>query len=111
MTLHRNLTCTWQSPQAGAGLLLLAGELDYGSGDVLLSAVAQWLEATAEVRELRIDCAALRFCDSWGLSVFLTIHREVTSRGARLSLENRNDSLNRLLARTNTLNHLTGPAG
>ncbi|TDQ00716.1 STAS domain-containing protein [Labedaea rhizosphaerae] len=108
MTDHRSLTCTWHSPHTEAGRLRLDGELDYGSGDVLLSAVGQWLSATAEVRELRIDCAELRFCDSWGLSVLLTVHRLVTSRGARLSLDNRNDALDRLLTRTNTLDHLTG---
>ena len=109
MSPQRKLTCTWRDgPHADAGLLHLDGELDYDSGDILLGAVGQWLEATAEVRELRVDCTELRFCDSWGLSVLLTIHRRVTARGASLSLDNRNDALNRLLARTNTLDHLTG---
>jgi anti-anti-sigma factor len=108
MTAHQSLTCTWRSTGGSAGVLDLDGELDYDSGDVLLTAVARWLDETSDIQSLLIDCTALGFCDSWGLSVLLTIHRQVTSRGASLTLDNRNDALDRLLARTNTLDHLTG---
>jgi anti-anti-sigma factor len=105
---RRPLTFGWSTPDPGTGLFRLDGDLDFDSGDALLAAVTDQLAASAGLRDLRLDCAKVRFCDSWGLSVLLMIHRRVQAAGACLHLDNRQASLERLLDRTNTLVHLTG---
>ena len=63
------------------------------------------------LRELRIDCAGIGYCDSYGLSSLLMIRRRTRAAGVELHLDNRVGALERLLRVTNTLEHLTGADG
>jgi anti-anti-sigma factor len=60
------------------------------------------------VREVRLDCGGISFCDSSGLSTLLLVHRAVTGAGGRLYLDNRPRALERLLALTGMTAYLTG---
>jgi anti-anti-sigma factor len=82
--------------------LRVTGELDYDTYDELLRYAERYLAAHPDLRDLRIDCADLRFCDSMGLSCLLTVHRRTTEYGMRLHLDNAPPFLERLLATTRT---------
>ncbi|GAA2986016.1 STAS domain-containing protein [Streptomyces fulvorobeus] len=77
--------------------LHLAGDLDYDTGDTLVQEADRCLTDHPHLRELRLDCAHLCFCDSVGISSLLTIHRRTTARTVRLRLENSPPFLQRLL--------------
>jgi anti-anti-sigma factor len=102
------LTCTWTSPAPETAHVAIAGELEYETATSLLQLVEARLREALGVREVRIDCAAIAFCDSSGLSALLRVHQLVTSTGRRLHLDNRRPSLDRLLVLTGTFAHLTG---
>lgn len=72
---------------SGEGIVVAAsGELDMLTGpllqDALLPAVADALPGT----DVRVDLAALTFCDSSGLAVLMQAGLEARTRGARLVL-------------------------
>jgi anti-anti-sigma factor len=110
MSRRRALDHAWSRPDQHTALVRLDGDLDFDSGDELLDALTRELAATTGLAELHLDCAELGFCDSWGLSVLLMIHRRVAAMGVTLHLDNRREPLERLLRRTHTLIHLTGTA-
>jgi anti-anti-sigma factor len=110
MSRRRVLKYAWSKPEQHTALIRLDGDLDYDTGDELLGALTRKLSDTTGLGELHLDCTKLDFCDSWGLSVLLMIHRRVAAMGATLHLDNRREPLERLLERTHTLIHLTGPA-
>lgn len=105
------LTLTWSSPRPGVRCLHLGGDLDHESSDALVETVGTALRDATGVHELRLDCTDVTYCDSYGLSSLLMVRRRTASAGAALYLDNRGPALERLLRVTNTLAHLTRPAG
>ncbi|WP_372665419.1 STAS domain-containing protein [Amycolatopsis kentuckyensis] len=102
------LTCTWV-PDGETARVTITGALEFATAATLLHLVTDRL-ADDGIRDVRLDCAGLAFCDSSGLSTLLLVHRAVTGAGARLHLDNRPRSLDRLLAVTGTAAYLTGEA-
>lgn len=96
---HRRFTLTAEVGQ-GTAHLRLDGDLDYDTSDELAEWAARCLAGHHDLRELRIDCAGLRWCDSMGLSVLLMIHRRTTARNVRLNLDNPPPFLERTLNTT-----------
>lgn len=105
----RTLTCTVVVLDERTTRVELSGDLVHAGAGELLRLVDDLL-ARGGVDELRLGCAGIGFCDSYGLSTLLAVHRHVTGAGVRWRLEERPASLDRLLRRTNTLDHLTGGA-
>ncbi|MFE3518157.1 STAS domain-containing protein [Streptomyces sp. NPDC059166] len=93
----------------GAVRLRVAGELDYDTSDQFVERFQECLEADPTLRELALECAGLRVCDSMGVSSLLLVHRGTSARGIRLSLENPPAFLSRILYVTGT-GHLFGVA-
>jgi anti-anti-sigma factor len=104
------LTCTWTAPDVATARITVVGELEFATAQLLLQLVTDRLAEYPEVRDVRLDCAELAFCDSSGLSTLLLVHRAVTGAGSRLHLDNRPPALDRLLTRTGTTAYLTGDA-
>jgi anti-anti-sigma factor len=102
------LTCTWAAPDGDTAHVTIAGPLEFAKAGLLLQLVTDRLADHPGIRDVRLDCAGLTFCDSSGLSTLLLVHRAVTSAGARLHLDDRPASLDRLLALTGTTAYLTG---
>ena len=95
-------------PRPGVALVALTGDLDYDTSDELADAADAALQAVADPHELRLDCAGLGFCDSYGLSALLMLRRRSAAAGIALRLDNRGRALDRLLRITSTWEHLTG---
>ncbi|WP_432080738.1 STAS domain-containing protein [Streptomyces sp. WAC 04229] len=89
--------------------LALHGDLDYDNGDDVLRAVQRALSDHQDVRDLYLDCQALKTVDSFGLSILLLIHRLAGREGTSLHLDNISPTLKRLLDVTGTYEHLAGP--
>lgn len=87
----------------GSARLHLAGDLDCDTSHQLVPYVDRCLDAHPGLHALQLDCAALRFCDSMGLSALLTVHRRTTARDVRLHLDDPPAFLQRLLRVTGTL--------
>ncbi|MFF5899300.1 STAS domain-containing protein [Streptomyces argenteolus] len=81
----------------GAVRLRLAGDLDHDTSEQLVERAQECLAADPGLRELVLDCAQLRLCDSMGVSSLLMIHRGTTSRGVVLHLVNQPAFLRRIL--------------
>lgn len=110
MTAAQPLNCTWSYPDQHTARVELAGDLDYDTGDGLLAETIRCLAEHPNLRELRLNCAKLGFCDSHGLSVLIMVHRTMISAGARLGLDDMPPGLTRVLELTGILGHLTGAA-
>ncbi len=104
------LTCTWTTPEEGRAHVTIAGDLEFATTGTLLRLVTDRLAGHPGVREVRLDCGAIGFCDSSGLSELMKVLRVVADAGARLRLDNRQAALERLLTRTGTAAYLTGDA-
>ncbi|WP_410571003.1 STAS domain-containing protein [Amycolatopsis sp. cmx-4-61] len=104
------LTCTWTTAEEGTARVTIEGDLEFATTGTLLRLIADHLAAGTGVRHVRLDCAAIGFCDSSGLSELMKVHRIVVAAGARLHLDNRQPALHRLLTRTGTAALLTGDA-
>ncbi|WP_410594960.1 STAS domain-containing protein [Amycolatopsis sp. lyj-23] len=104
------LTCTWTAPEAGTARVTVVGDLEFATTGRLLRLITDRLAGHPGIRDVRLDCAEIGFCDSSGLSELMKIHRVVAAAGARLHLDNRRPSLHRLLTRTGTAAYLTGDA-
>ncbi len=102
------LTCTWTASDATTARVLIVGELEFATAALLLQLVTDRLADHPDVRDVRLDCGEIAFCDSSGLSTLLLVHRAVTGAGARSHLDNRPPALERLLALTGTTAYLTG---
>lgn len=109
MSDSRELTLTWSRPQPDVLCVAVTGVLDYDTADMLTAAADGRLRDTAP-REFRLDCAGLRFCDSYGLSSLLMLRRRTDAAGVVLRLDGRGPALERLLRTTRTLEYLTGGA-
>ncbi|MEV0579373.1 MULTISPECIES: STAS domain-containing protein [unclassified Streptomyces] len=97
--------------EAGPGTthLHLTGDLDYDTSDELTQQADRCLNAHPGIEELRLDCAALRFCDSMGISALLMIHRKAAERSVRLYLDHPPPFLERIL-NTTGIQRLFSPA-
>ena len=104
MTLPLRLD--WTMPEARLGRLAVLGELTFDSAAQLLDAVMEHLARHPTLRELRVDCAGLDHCDSYGLSMLLMAHRRALAAGVALRLDNRPSVLDRMLELTGTVEHL-----
>ncbi|MEV6828492.1 STAS domain-containing protein [Amycolatopsis sp. NPDC051102] len=102
------LTCTWHTPEETTARVVIAGDLEFATAGLLLQLVTDRLAGHPGVREVRLDCGALGFCDSSGLSELMQVYRVVTGAGARLRLDNRQPAFDRLLTLTGTAGYLTG---
>lgn len=111
MSDPQELSLARSRPEPGSACLALHGALDHATADALTAAVREVLRDADGVRELRLDCDGLRFCDSSGLSALLMVRRWAGAAGIALHLDNRGAGLDRLLRVTHTLAHLTGAAG
>lgn len=89
--------------------LLLDGELDYETTPDLEAAVGELMASRPGLRELRLDCGRIQFCDTIGLAGLLSIRRGADRAGVRLVIANRTALLERLLEITGILAHLTRP--
>lgn len=91
-------------------MLTVRGELDHDSQHLLVRTAREMLAAHPDCRAVLLDCGDLVFCDSSGLSSLLMVSRLVRAAGASLCLDTRSAELDRLLRRTNLLDHFTAPA-
>ncbi|TXS42042.1 STAS domain-containing protein [Streptomyces sp. OR43] len=80
--------------------LRLAGDLDYDTADEILQYAENCIAELSGMRDLYLDCAQLRACDSMGVSTLIQIHRSSTARDVRLHLENPPPFLERILRLT-----------
>lgn len=102
------LTCTWSTPDDTTACVTITGDLEFATAGLLTRLVTERLAGHANVREVHLDCGAIGFCDSSGLSELLQVYRVVTAAGARLHLDDRKPALDRLLTLTGTARYLTG---
>lgn len=100
-------SCSWHVAGRHVHRVAVHGDLDHDTADALLAAVDARLAGESGLRELHVDCAGIGFVDTHGLSVLLMVHRRVRAAGARFVLLHRTAALERLLALTGTLEHLT----
>ena len=77
-------------------VLHLRGELDADTAEKLRSTLTVLLERP--VPRIVVDLTDLKFCDSIGLSAFITSKQLITDRGGWLSFAGANPFLLRLLA-------------
>jgi anti-anti-sigma factor len=89
--------------------LRLDGELDYETTPGLEAAVLDLLASQPDLRELRLDCGRVRFCDTIGLAGLLHIRRGADNAGLAFVLDDRSPALDRLLEITGIQGHLTSP--
>lgn len=76
-------------------VLHLSGELDANTATKLHSTLASLIERP--VPRIVVDLTDLKFCDSSGLSAFITCKQVITERGGWLSFAGANPFLVRLL--------------
>ncbi|WP_327287284.1 STAS domain-containing protein [Streptomyces sp. NBC_01198] len=76
-------------------VLVLSGELDYGSASVLREWMGRALDADGV--HVVVDCAGLTFCDSAGLNVLVGARSIAVDRGAALTLAAVQPSVERVL--------------
>lgn len=85
--------------------LRLTGDLDYDTSHELVVRAGDWLAVRPELRELRLNCAELRLCDSMGVSALLQIHRDAAAEGVYLHVEDAPPFLERIM-RITGIQHL-----
>lgn len=76
-------------------VLHLRGELDADTAGQLHATLADLLERP--VPRIVVDCSDLKFCDSVGLSAFITSKQVITARGGWLSFAGANPFLAQLM--------------
>jgi anti-sigma B factor antagonist len=79
----------------GVAVLLLKGELDSDTANQLHATLADLLERP--VPRIVVDLTDLKFCDSVGLSAFITSKQVIISRGGWLSFAGANPFLTQLM--------------
>ncbi|MCX4661575.1 STAS domain-containing protein [Streptomyces uncialis] len=94
----------------GTASLHLAGDLDYATSDELVQHADHCLTTRPDLHDLRLDCTALRFCDTMGISALLMIHRKTTARDVRLHLDGPPPFLERILNTTGVRQLFHSPA-
>ncbi|MFD3877029.1 STAS domain-containing protein [Streptomyces microflavus] len=85
--------------------LRLTGDLDYDTSHELVARAVERLADRADVRDLYLDCAQLRLCDSMGVSALLQVHRDTTARSVCLHVEDAPPFLDRIM-RITGIQHL-----
>ncbi|WP_290055833.1 STAS domain-containing protein [Amycolatopsis solani] len=108
--MTNGLTCTWRPLDESTAGVAIVGDLEFATAGVLLRLIIDRLAGHPGVREVRLDCGEIGFCDSSGLSELVKVHRAVVGTGRRLHLDNRQPALDRLLILTGTARYLTGEA-
>jgi anti-sigma B factor antagonist len=81
--------------RSDVAILQLSGELDADTATELHSALAGLLERP--VPRIVVDLSDLKFCDSVGLSAFVTSKQVVVARGGWMSLAGANPFLAQLI--------------
>lgn len=81
----------------GTARLQLVGDLDYDTSGELTRRADACLTEFPDLRELHLDCARLRVCDSMGVATLLMIHRRTSARKTALHLDNPPPFLERIL--------------
>jgi anti-sigma B factor antagonist len=82
--------------RSDVAVLRLSGELDAENANTLHSVLAELMERP--VPRIVVDLADLKFCDSVGLSAFITSKQVITARGGWLSFAGANPFLAQLMA-------------
>ncbi|MEW1576919.1 STAS domain-containing protein [Streptomyces microflavus] len=85
--------------------LRLTGDLDYDTSHELVARAAERLADRPDLRDLYLDCAQLRLCDSMGVSALLQVHRDTTARSVCLHVEDAPPFLDRIM-RITGIQHL-----
>ncbi|WTW95874.1 STAS domain-containing protein [Streptomycetaceae bacterium NBC_01309] len=94
-----NLVVHTGSGTTGA-LLIVEGEIDVASADLLRGALTRCLLDGSSV--IDVDLAGVTFCDSSGLHVFLDISKAAARAGGTLRLHRPSPMVARLFALTGT---------
>ncbi|MBW8484145.1 STAS domain-containing protein [Actinomadura parmotrematis] len=94
MTL-RELSTDLRRYTGGFSLVTVTGELDYGNAVVLSSALDEVSLRTGG--GLVLDLAELTYCDSTGITVFISAYKRAVASGARFALAAPNPDLARVL--------------
>ncbi|BBB00157.1 putative anti-sigma factor antagonist [Actinacidiphila reveromycinica] len=94
----------------GTAHLHIAGDLDYDTCDALVQHAVRCVSSHPDLRDLHLDFAHLRFCDSSGLSALLMVHRTTAAGNIELHLDNAPASLERVLATTGVRGLFSPPA-
>jgi anti-sigma B factor antagonist len=81
--------------RSNVAVLQLSGELDADTATKLHSVMADLLERP--VPRIVVDLTDLKFCDSVGLSAFITSKQVITARGGWLSFAGANPFLTQLM--------------
>lgn len=81
--------------RSDVAVLHLKGELDADTANQLQAALADLLERP--VPRIVVDLTELKFCDSVGLSAFITSKQVITARGGWLSFAGANQFLTQLM--------------
>jgi anti-sigma B factor antagonist len=89
------MQATVSDPCPDVAVLHLKGELDADTANQLHETLAGLLERP--VPRIVVDLTDLKFCDSVGLSAFITSKQVITSRGGWLSFAGANPFLTQLL--------------
>src|SRR3954454_6172697 len=89
------MQATVSEHRSDVAVLHLSGELDADTASQLHSALADLLERP--VPRIVVDVTELRFCDSVGLSAFITSKQVITARGGWLSFAGANPFLVELM--------------
>jgi anti-sigma B factor antagonist len=82
--------------KSDVAVLQLSGELDADTATELHTTLADLLERP--VPRIVVDLTDLKFCDSVGLSAFITSKQVITARGGWLSFAGANPFLSQLMA-------------
>jgi anti-sigma B factor antagonist len=93
-----------ERPEYGVTVVEIIGELDLDSAPMLRAVLGDLVDR--DVTRIVLDAAALRFCDSIGLSVLLTTHRACVAIGGFLRLAAPPDFLLTLLAVVGLAEHV-----
>ena len=81
--------------RSGVAVLQLCGELDADTAGQLHAALAGLLDRP--VPRIVVDLTELKFCDSVGLSAFITSKQVIAARGGWLSFAGANHFLSQLM--------------
>lgn len=81
--------------RSAVAVLRLSGELDFDTAPRLAALIAELLKRP--VPRIVVDLSDLKFCDSIGLSAFVTAKQVIAARGGWLSFAGANQFLAQLL--------------
>ena len=81
--------------RTGIAVLHLDGELDADTAETLRESLDDLV--ARETRRIVVDLSGLRFCDSMGLSAFISAYLVVSERGGWLRLAGANPFLRKLI--------------